>query len=330
VLDNFEHLLAYADLCIDILATAPQTKLLLTSREKLNIREEWALEVAGLEVPIGEPANPAGYSAVTLFIQQAQRMQPDFVLTPANQADVIRLCRLVDGMPLGLELAATWLPVLSCAEIAAEIERDLDFLTSSIRNVPDRHRSMRAVFESSWNLLPEAERNALKQLSVFVGGFQREAAQVASAPLPLLLELYNKSLLRRTPSGRYDMHELIRQYAAEKLAQSPSEQAEILDRHCAYYAEFMQQCEKWLRSPKQTETIREIEAELGNIQIAWQRAVESEQATKDRAKDLLARLEIIYPSATIELALERVGAQALEAVVARVLEAISIEAQAAE
>jgi predicted ATPase len=293
-LDNFEQLLSVpaggkqggADWVIEILRAAPRVKVLTTSRERLNLQEEWVLEVGGLEYPqedwimdserssLFQPSNPPvfqssslptlqpsnSYSAIALFIQLARRVQPDFTLSDANQAEVIRLCRLLQGMPLGLELATTWLPVLSCTEIVAEIERDLDFLATSVRNVPDRHRSMRAVFESSWSLLSEPERNVLKRLSVFQGGFRREAAlQVAGASLPLLLGLLNKSFVRRDATGRYDMHELIRQYAADKLAQSPLEKEQTKDQHCAYYAEFMRQRDGRLESTQQLETVREIE-----------------------------------------------------------------------
>jgi DNA-binding SARP family transcriptional activator/predicted ATPase len=233
VLDNFEHLLVRAPgqkpgeaLLINILTRAPGVKLLVTSREPLNLHEECVIEVGGLECPQedGPGTNRATvhwqtYSAVKLFVQQAQRVQADFALSDCNQAEIVRLCRLVNGMPLGLELAAAWVPLLSCAEIAREIERDLDFLTTAARNIPDRHRSMRAVFESTWDLLSEPERDTLKKLSQFKGKFQRETAlQITGVSLPLLLALVGKSLLRRDAAGWYDMHELLRQFAADKLA----------------------------------------------------------------------------------------------------------------
>lgn len=291
ILDNFEQLLLVdggVELLLDLLQAAPELKLLVTSRERLNIQEEWVVEVGGLGYPgrsarerrhMGEDPLPAtqlqAYSAVALFLQHARRLQAGFALTEANQADVVRLCQLAQGMPLGLELAATWLPVLTCGEIVAEIERDLNFLVTSARNIPERHRSMRAVFESSWHLLAEPERKVLKRLSVFRGGFQREAAlRVAGASLPLLLALLGKSLLRRDETGRYDMHELIRQFAEEKLAETPAEQVDALDRHCAYYAAVMQQWDEYLSSPRQLEIFQAIETDYENILAAWQRAVE--------------------------------------------------------
>jgi predicted ATPase len=286
ILDNFEHLLASAaqgtaageNLLLKILAGAPQVKLLVTSRQRLQLRAEWVLEVEGLAYPQSSTGvtDLANYSAVKLFVQQAQRVQAGFNLSPTNQADVSQLCRLLNGSPLGLELAATWVPLLSCAEIAGEIERDLDFLTTTSPDSPDRHRSMRTVFESSWLLLSRAEQAVLQKLSVFRGKFQREAAnEVAHASPRLLLALLNKSLLQRDAAGRYSMHELLRQYAAEKLAADLGATNRLLEtyaRHSYYYLSFLQERETRLQSG-QPEALREISDALTNIQAAWRWAV---------------------------------------------------------
>lgn len=281
VLDNFEQLSDQALRLVDFLRAAPRIKLLVTSREQLGLQEEWVVHVEGLPYPVDPPANVAdarAYGAIAFFEQQARRVQADFTLTPANQTDIIRLCRLLNGLPLGLELAATWLPLLTCAEIITEIQHDLDFLESSLQNSPARHRSMRAVLESSWHLLPGAEREVLKRLSVFQGGFQREAAQkVAGASPSQLLSLLNKSFLRRSDTGRYDMHELIRQFAAEKLAESPLEQAATLDQHARYYAEFWQEWAKQAERDRESEALAKLSAEVENIHLGWQRAISSDQ-----------------------------------------------------
>ncbi len=135
------------------------------------------------------------YSAVALFVQSARRVQAGFVLRAEERLAVARICRLVEGMPLAIELAAAWARVLSCAEIAREIERtlapeaNLEFLAASMRDVPERHRSMRAVIDHSWKLLSDDEQCALRQLAVFRGGFTREAAErVAGALLALPLK----------------------------------------------------------------------------------------------------------------------------------------------
>jgi predicted ATPase len=265
----------------EILKAAPKVKLLVTSRERLNLQEEWLLEIEGLTFPERDwsASNPPAlelYSAVDFFIQQARRVQADFALAATNQADVARLCHLLQGMPLGLELAATWLPILSPAEIMAEIERDLDFLTTSTWNIPDRHRSIRAVFESSWHLLSGLEREVLQGLSVFRGGFSREAAvQVTGASFSLLLGLLNKSLLGRDALGRYDMHELIRQYAAEKLAEKEEAVAAQRTRLAAYYLALAEQAEPELRGPNQMAWWQRLEIELDNLRAALAWAVET-------------------------------------------------------
>jgi predicted ATPase len=221
VVDNFEHLLEEAALLSDILARAPQVTLLATSRERLKLREEWVYAVPGLALP------PAGneltldwarYSAVELFTQRARQTAGDFAPTGAEMDALIRICRLVEGMPLALELAAPWTRTLSCHEIADEIQYSLDFLSTPLRNVPERHRSIGVVFEQTWQRLPAEERSVLQRLSVFRGGCTRTAAEaVAGATLPVLSSLQDKALVRRTPLGRYELHELIRQFAGAQL-----------------------------------------------------------------------------------------------------------------
>jgi DNA-binding SARP family transcriptional activator/predicted ATPase len=219
VIDNLEHLLAGVELLVEILTAAPHIKLLVTSRERLQVQWEWMLEIQGLEYPESEETPYLeGFSAVQLFTQTARRMDTHFT-GEAERAEVIRICRLLEGSPLGIELAAAWIRVLPCAEIAQQIEHNLDLLATTSTDRPERHRSLRAAFEYSWNLLALAERKAAKKLAVFQGSFRHEAAaQVAGAPLTVLLALVDKSLLQRGPAGRFEMHGLLRQYIIGKLA----------------------------------------------------------------------------------------------------------------
>ncbi len=242
LLDNFEQLLDSVDFLADILKAAPDIKLVVTSREALNIQEEWVWQVGGLQVPLQQPESGIeSYSAVQLFVERARRSRQNFSLV-GQEAFVTRTCQLVEGMPLALELAASWTKALSCAEIANEIQRGLDFLTTNKRNVLERHQSMQAVFDHSWHLLTDAERQAFPKLSVFRGGFRREAAaQVAGASLSVLAGLVDKSFLRISDSGRYDIHELIRQYSNELLEAVPDAKESAQHRHSAYYADFLYQ-----------------------------------------------------------------------------------------
>jgi predicted ATPase/DNA-binding SARP family transcriptional activator len=276
VLDNMEHLLEASELLAEILQRAPHVKLLVTSRERLNLQGEWLFDLRGLSVPLpGQVDRIEKSSAVELFMQRARRVQPGIALKPEERPAVLRICQLVEGMPLAIELAATWASMLSYAEIAREIERNLDFLASTTRDVPGRHQSLRATFEHSWRLLSQEERTTLCGLAIFQGGFQREAAeQVVGASLPLLATLVSKSLVRRTESGRYDLHEVIRQYAQAHLAADSAREKAIRNRHSEYYLRQLCLREKALKSAALRETMRELTDEIDNLRAAWAWAVE--------------------------------------------------------
>ena len=286
VLDNVEHLLVegplsrtIADLLIEMLQKAAQVKLLVTSREALNLQGEWSFEVQGLAFPRVEQADVFDeYSAVALFLQRARRARPGFEMNAEDKTEVVHLCRLVEGMPLAIELAATWVKVLSPAEIASEVEHNLDFLNAQMRDLPERHRSMRAVFDPSWQMLSTEEKQVLGRLSVFRGGFQRRAAeQVAGASLPVLSSLVIRSLLRRMAAGRYDLHELIRQYAASKLAEDPRELRATQERHSAYYLGLLEEEGLKLQSNRQKEAVAELTGEMDNLRAAWDWSVANQK-----------------------------------------------------
>lgn len=275
VLDNLEHLLNGIELLDDLLTHAPSIKILATSREQLNVRAEWTFEVQGLPVPQAlEQSAPASNSAVSLFIERARHIQASFAPTETDLQAIARICQLVDGLPLGLELAATWVRTLSCPEIETEIQRSLDFLATSQRDMPERHRSLRAVFDYSWDLLTNEEKSVLKKLAVFKGGCQRDAAaQVASANLLMLSTLISKSLIRRNESGRYEQHELVRQYAMRRLQQDPGEESSTRDRHAEYYLGWWSAREEEMKSLRQSEVARELGADIDNFRAAWDWAV---------------------------------------------------------
>ncbi|MCL5998447.1 MAG: tetratricopeptide repeat protein [Chloroflexi bacterium] len=278
VLDNFEHRLADADLVSEILACASGVKVITTSREVLNLREEWVYQVPAMRFPADDNVEGGeDYSAVQLFVQCARRVRTDFAWDK-ERAGVNRICRLVGGMPLGIELASAWVRVLSCHEIAVEIERSLDILETRARNVPPRHRNIRAVYEPTWSRLPATEQAVFMRLSVFRGGFRREAAKaVANASLHTLSALVDKSLVQHESDGRYDLHELLRQYAAEQLNLAGQADATHAA-HCAYYGDFLCERERDLKGRRQLEALDEIDVEFDNVRAAWLWAVEHKRA----------------------------------------------------
>ncbi|MBN2147495.1 MAG: diguanylate cyclase [Anaerolineales bacterium] len=282
LMDNFEHLMGAIDLVVDILATAPDVKVMVTSRERLNVRGETVLELKGMEYPSGDGGDEIErYTAVQLFLHLARKSSPGFVLGDIERLYVARICQKVDGLPLGIELAAAWVPLLSCQEIAQEIEHNLDILGESLADVPDRHRSLRAVFDSSWGLLTAEEQMVLAKLSVFTGGFSREAAkQVSGASLPVIAGLSKKSLLRMIPTGplpsaRYELHEVLWQYAAEKLEQVPDVNRTVIQAHSDYYLNYLQEKGSLLNGAQQMDALVFISREFENIRLAWQSAVDA-------------------------------------------------------
>lgn len=281
MLDNFEHLLDSATVVGDLLAATPGLTLLVTSRERLNLREEWVYNLLGLAVPKSETESSLEqYGAVQLFIHTARRVDQRFQLTAANRSAVTRICGLVEGMPLGIELASIWVRALPCQAIADELQQSLDILETPAHNVPLRHRTMRAAFEPTWRRLSEAERSVFMQLSIFRGGFTHEAAeQVAGATRHTLSALIDRSLLRLGDQGRYDIHELLRQYGEELLRCSPELHEQALDRHRAYYMRFLAECEQEIVFLGQHKhAILQLNADMENVRSAWRRAVVQGQA----------------------------------------------------
>ncbi|MBL8130970.1 MAG: tetratricopeptide repeat protein [Anaerolineae bacterium] len=274
VLDNFEQLVRDGiDLIGDIIERAPEVKIVITSRERLNLRDEWVLALHGLRVGAADDPTPA--PAQALFWETVRRIRGDDKVE-ARSVAVERICEMVEGMPLAIELAASWTRLLTAEEIAEEIASNLILLESSSRDDDSRHQSLRAVFEHSWGLFSPDEQKALLALSAFGAGFTRAAAeQVAGASLSLLLSFSDKMLLRRDGSGRYWLHEVTRQYLAERFALSSS-MAQVQQKFIYYFAVFLQAREAALKARDQGETIHEIGVELENLHRAWRYAAASD------------------------------------------------------
>lgn len=308
ILDNCEHL-PVVPFIHSLLQQTRQLKLLVTSRTRLNLRGERVIQLAGLTLP--PPTLPAptankeiaqlnDYSAIRLFVQSVQASLPDFTLDQTTAAFVTQICQLLYGLPLGIELAATWARLLPLEEIVHEIQQNLDFLDGTQLETPVHQRSLRAVFNHSWRLLAAEEQQVLRRLAVFRGGFTREAAaRVAGATLPLLAQLTDKSLVQRAdPVGeggahngatsakaRYELQAVVRQYAAEQLSQA-GETAEYQERHAAYLARFLAAQRAHLQSAQQQDALRTIHAEIENVRAAWQWLLEHLQTAQTHLAEI--------------------------------------------
>jgi predicted ATPase/DNA-binding CsgD family transcriptional regulator len=277
VLDNAEHLLDGVDVVSDILAVTAHLKILATSREVLNLQEEWVRQIEGLAYPTHEDDDLLDeYGAVQLFLDRARRVRGDFDLAEDRES-VVEICRLVEGMPLAIELAAGWLQTLRPADIAQELRHSLDILTTRSRNLPERHRTLRTVFGHSWRLMDEREGDVFQKLSVFRGGFTRAAAHiVAGASLETLARLIDQSLVRLSATGRYEIHELLRQYGAEQLV--AADQAETIQRtYVEYYLGLLHRLEGDIKSQRQIGALDAIATDIENIRHAWQLAIQQQQ-----------------------------------------------------
>jgi predicted ATPase len=202
-LDNAEHLVDQTSLVDELLKRCPLLKVVVTSRHTLGLAAEWLLPLDGLEYAGGAgDGSPAAELFATRFEQASGRP-----IEQGEQELASRLCARLGGVPLAIELAAAWGSALTVAEILDELERDPGGLESGNRSVPERHRSVRAVFEHTWGLLSPAEQSNFVALSVFADGFDREAAnKVAEVDLAALLALIGKSLVRADPAGRFAVH----------------------------------------------------------------------------------------------------------------------------
>jgi len=281
VMDNFEHLIPGAELLADILTAAAGIRFLVTSRQRLNLRDEWLYEIEGMEYSTGVEEDGTSHdSAIRLFERNTHRLVPEFELNGENIPLVTEICRLVGGMPLAIELAASWMRLLSLSEIITEMREGLDFLETTLVDVPGRHRSLGHVFEYSWKLLSKQEKAVLAGLSCFRGGFDRKGAKaVAGADLQLIGSLVDKSLLHRISTDRFGVHEVTRQYAEAKLREDREQYSCVRELHCLYYIDCLEEKEVLLKTYERKQAIDEMYVDIENIRSAWDWAVEHRRYT---------------------------------------------------
>lgn len=276
ILDNFEHILDAAPVVHELIEVAPDVKVVVTSREKLRLSGEYVYKVDGLSFPDLESSeNILGYDAVKLFLQSVERASHGFQVHTEDMRYVAQICYLTEGMPLALLLAAAWVDVLSLQEIAAEIQTSIDFLGAELRDVPRRQWSIRSVFEPTWVRLTYDQRNVYQMLSVFRGGFARQAAEaITETNIHILLSLANKSLLHLDSAGRYQIHELLRQYAETQLRSDDDAFTKVCDLHCDFFAKFVHERQSQIYFGDQRRAASEIENERENIRAMWEWAVQ--------------------------------------------------------
>jgi serine/threonine protein kinase/tetratricopeptide (TPR) repeat protein len=285
VLDNFEHVLEGYGVVQELLESSRGLSILATSRERLNLQGEVVLHLGSMKTAEWESIDEAlTYSVVQLFMQGARRARAGFALQPSDLSGLTRICRLMEGLPLAILLAAAWVDVLSVDEIGVEIEKSSALLETELKDVPERHRSLRSVVDSTWRRLESPEQELFARLSVFRSSFNRQAAEeVAGASLRSLSKLVSKSLLvREAESGRYRVHEVLRRYAQERLQASELEDRNAHKAHGVFFAGFMQERWKHLKDHRTKAALQEIKDDIENVRAAWRYWLEERDATQLR------------------------------------------------
>ncbi len=243
IMDNFEHLLDGAVLLTEIINATVDVKLIVTSRERLSLSHETPFLLSGLSFPDTQnDLNTGNFEAIELVKQLAQQIVPGIQLDTEDSQYIVQLCQLTEGMPLGIMLAMSWLDVYELPQIIKEIQNNIDFLQTDMQDIPKRHRNIRSVFEWTWSLLSSEEQDVFMRLSVFRNGCTLEAIEtIANATPNILRSLVSKSLIYRSASSRYYLHELIRQYGQDKLHLTDVVAQEAYDRHARYYVHIAEQ-----------------------------------------------------------------------------------------
>jgi predicted ATPase/DNA-binding SARP family transcriptional activator len=272
VFDNFEHLLPQASLLTECLAASDKLKIVVTSRESLKLKSEWLYDISGLGYPTVAPDlsrdDLESFDAVRLFVNAAKRVQPQLEFSIEDVVTIAQISKQLEGLPLALELAASWVRIMPIERIAQELEKGYALLETELADVPERHRNLRTILDKTWESLSEKKRQTLAKLSVFSGGCTLEAAEhITGAHFSILLTLVNESLLRRVSTNRFNLHELIKQFSFEKLKFS-GEDAHVREAHLGYYTEFAYQAHAKLHTEAQVEWKSRLRSEGENFRSA--------------------------------------------------------------
>ncbi len=292
LLDNFEHVIGAVSFLEALLSACPQVKVLVTSRALLHLQEEHAFAVPCLSLPpFGQPLvveRLVQYAAVTLFRQRAQNYLPSFKITESNAQAIADLCVRLDGLSLAIELAAARIKLFSPQALLQRLAHDQQMLTNELRDIPQRHRTLESLIQSSYELLEEREQWLFRHLAVFVGGASLSTIeavfgtiiQPASTLLEMVISLLNKSLLQRIEQDngepRFLMLETIRAYALDCL----QEQGEMLEQeraHALHYLALVKRATSYLKSPQQVDWLKQLEQELENLRAALRWLIEQKE-----------------------------------------------------
>jgi len=280
IFDNFEQLCDEPGFIMTLLQKTSAVKVLITSRRRLNIQAEYPWFITGLPIPaltdlaLLAPTELLPFASIALFVEHARRAQGGFQLSPDNQHDVGRICYAVDGLPLGIELAAALSREYTCATLAETLEQDYKILTTTLTDVADRHRSIKKVIDHSWRFLGGEEITVLTRCAIFHGRFDQEAAAFVAAATPsILVRLHEQSLLHRAGevAGRryFMLHELVRHYALEEL--KPYERQQTQEQHAGYFMTKLEAAESAIRQHGISQEF--LQCDLDNIRAAWAWAV---------------------------------------------------------
>jgi predicted ATPase/DNA-binding SARP family transcriptional activator/catechol 2,3-dioxygenase-like lactoylglutathione lyase family enzyme len=279
-LDNMEQVLGAGSLIAELLAAAPNLRVLVTSREALRVYGEHEYPVLPLHLPDLDDLPPvevlADNAAVSLFVARASERKPDFALTEDNAASVAEVCVHLDGLPLAIELAASRVNMLSPAAMLPRMTSRLAFLSAGARDKPERHQTLRGAIDWSYDLLDENEQQLFSSLGVFAGSCALPAIEAVCAPscqgdvFDGLTSLLDKNLIQRVEDDdepRYGLLAMLREYALEQLAQAGT-LAAARQHHADYYAELAEQARLALFGPQQATWMAQLSAESDNLRAA--------------------------------------------------------------
>ncbi len=266
ILDNYEQLAPHTGCIEELLRAVPDVRIVVTSRVPLNLRAEWRMPLEGLTVPVATAVDIASYPSVELLLTAGQQVQPDLVLSSENKTDIGRICRDLAGMPLALEMAGSWLALFSPRLLADQIERGLDFLVATRRDMPARHRSLRVIFDHAQQQLQPAERQLLGQLASFQDSFTLPAVlNITATTLPAINKLVDHALVQRQANDRYSLHPVLLSF----LQESKADVSDLLQKHAYYYLQ--QVAAMGFKTIAQL--VADISHDIANVRAAWQWAI---------------------------------------------------------